>query len=225
MANGPEPVPQRSRLGRLGHAILQTFFKGLIAILPIAATVYVLVALANILESPTRKLIEPLLTYKGTDGEFHSHYYPGTGFLVAVLVICVLGVLINAWLVQQFLAASESLLKRLPVAKTVLSSVRDLMGFFAKSGKQPAGQVVLVSLSPTGPKLIGFVTRQDLTDANLGGDAQDLVAVYCPFSYALGGFTLLVQRSAIQPANMKAEEAMRFALTAGMKKADEPAKK
>jgi uncharacterized membrane protein len=42
------------------------------------------------------------------------------------------------------------------------------------------------------------------------------VAVYLPMSYQIGGYTTMIPRSAIQPVDMSIEEAMRFAVTAGM---------
>lgn len=205
-----------SRFGRIWRAVTQTFFKGLIAILPIAATVYVLVWLAGYLDNPGRYVLNAIQRGLGLQEPYDI---PGAGLLAGIIVIFVVGLLVNAWLIQQLLGASESLVQRLPLAKTVFSSVRDLMGFFAKSGNRPAGQVVIVTLNGTGARMVGFITRQDVSDLSLGGlETQDLVAVYFPFSYAVGGFTLLLPRSTVLPVDMPVEAAMRFALTAGMKK-------
>lgn len=65
-------------------------------------------------------------------------------------------------------------------------------------------------------KLLGLVTRMTFTDLPDGiGDDQS-VAVYLPMSYQLGGFTVIVKRSQIEPINMTTEDALRFAITAGM---------
>ena len=42
------------------------------------------------------------------------------------------------------------------------------------------------------------------------------VLVYLPLSYMIGGYTVLLPRSAVRPLNMSMEEAMRFTLTAGV---------
>lgn len=47
-------------------------------------------------------------------------------------------------------------------------------------------------------------------------DGTDQVAVYLPLSYQIGGYTLLVPRSAVKPVDMSLEDAMRFTLTAGL---------
>jgi uncharacterized membrane protein len=43
-----------------------------------------------------------------------------------------------------------------------------------------------------------------------------MVAVYLPLSYSMGGFTIMVQRTDVRRLDMTVEEAMRFAITAGM---------
>ncbi len=169
----PDNLPHISPLGRVWLAVTRTFFKGLIAILPIAATVYVLVWLAGFLDTPGRAALEGIQLAMGIRKPYNI---PGTGLVAGLIVIFCVGVLINAWLIRQLLLASEALLQKLPLAKTVFSSVRDLMGFFSKSGKGPAGQVVAVELG--GAKILGFITRQDLSDIPLGPDAGDTVAVY-----------------------------------------------
>lgn len=50
-----------------------------------------------------------------------------------------------------------------------------------------------------------------------GDDADDpIVAVYLPMSYMIGGYTVLLPRSALTPLDISFEDAMRFAVTAGL---------
>jgi uncharacterized membrane protein len=90
------------------------------------------------------------------------------------------------------------------------------MGFFSSSDKKPMRRAVMVTVGNTSLRLIGFITREDFGDlpAGIGGDGN--VAVYLPMSYQIGGFTTMVPRSAVQPIDMSIEQAMRFAVTAGM---------
>ena len=63
--------------------------------------------------------------------------------------------------------------------------------------------------------VLGFLTNGNISfiDKTL---RPDLVAVYLPLSYQIGGYTILVPRSAVKPAELPMNEAMRFAITAGM---------
>ncbi len=203
-----KPLPQR-----LAVAFMQTFAKGLIAILPVGAFILLLAWFYSVFENffgtPIRSAIH--LIFPG------DYYIPGMGFLLGMVLIFLLGLFLNALIVRQLLQASEGLLQRLPLAKTVMSSVRDVTGFFTKSEKRQMNQVVVVNIQETGFKMVGFITRQDLSDLPQGMSGSDMVSVFFPLSYAMGGFTALVPRTRIQPVEMSMEDAMRFVLTAGMK--------
>ena len=79
------------------------------------------------------------------------------------------------------------------------------------------GQVVTVTLHEGGPRLLGFLTRESLNDLPEGLGGEGTVAVYLPMSYQIGGYTLILPRSAVTPVEMGIEDAMRFAVTAGVK--------
>jgi uncharacterized membrane protein len=59
-------------------------------------------------------------------------------------------------------------------------------------------------------------SREDFTDLPDGFVGEGVVAVYLPFSYSMSGFTILVRRTDVRRLDMTVEEAMRFAITAGL---------
>ena len=44
--------------------------------------------------------------------------------------------------------------------------------------------------------------------------------MFFPYSYQVGGFTMIVPRQSVQPLDMCLEDAMRFIVTAGAKAGD-----
>jgi uncharacterized membrane protein len=77
------------------------------------------------------------------------------------------------------------------------------------------GQVVRVRVADH-MHLIGFVTREDFTTLPAGLGGADVIAVYLPMSYQVGGYTVLLPRRLVEPVDMSVEDALRFAVTAGM---------
>ena len=71
--------------------------------------------------------------------------------------------------------------------------------------------------SPANPRVKHAAALRDAQNEGTGG--ADKVAVYLPMSYQLGGFTVIVPRSRIREVPMKAEEALRFCVTAGVSRA------
>ncbi len=184
------------------------FFTGLAAVLPVLLTFYILAWLGAKAESVFGVTLSLLLPERW--------YKPGMGLLAGVVFIFLVGLTLRAWVVRRFFSLGERLLNRIPLVKAIYGSIRDLMNFFG--GKdQGFSQVVLVRLGDTQMKLLGFVTREDFSDLPAGLAGEGVVAVYMPMSYQIGGYTVLLPRSAIEPVNMSMQEAMKFAVTGGMK--------
>lgn len=189
----------------------KVFFRGLITLLPITLTIYILYSAVIILENLLGSVLRVILP--------EAYYIPGFGLLLTLASIYGFGLLLNHYLTGRILMGLEEGLTRVPFLKTIYSPLRDLMNLFSRSGQKDLKGAVLVSIGDTGAKLLGIVTRENFNDINLGQMADGHVTVYVPFSYALGGYTILVPRSRITPLDLPIEKAMSLAIT-GWVKAD-----
>ena len=95
-------------------------------------------------------------------------------------------------------------------------AIRDFFDYFSPTSKKEFEQVVAVSIGNTGMQVIGFVTQANPQHLPEDFREQDNILVYMPLSYMIGGYAVLMPRSAVRPLNMSMEEAMRFTLTAGV---------
>ena len=188
--------------------IWNTVLKGLVAILPIGLTVYVVYWLAVTAERLFSTVIKLLVP---------AHYWPGLGLLTGFIVLYFVGLAVNAWFVHRALRMSDALFARIPVVKTIYLAIRDFMRFFPSSGHgSDLRRVVLVQFGPG--KVIGFVTAESdemLRRSNPAGD--DMVAVYLPMSYMVGGYTIFLPRELIETTSLSVEEGMRIALMGGVR--------
>jgi len=190
-------------------SIGRIFLTGILTILPILATIYLVVWLFTAVE----RFLGKQLLFLMPD----EYYRAGMGLLAALVVIFLIGLLMRAWLFRQLIKFGEALLLKLPLIKVVYRSLKDLFGLFSDDKSSEALQVVSVQLPGTDMRLLGFLTRSDFSDMPKGVGNEDDVAVYLPMSYQVGGYTVLIPRSGITPVPMSREEAMRFVLTAGLK--------
>lgn len=178
---------------------------GLITMLPVILTLYLLYWLAVSAETLLGELIP------------HELYLPGVGVATALLSAFTVGVLMHSQPVQRLFERGERFFfYRLPLVKSVYSSIRDFLDYFSPSRKKDFQQVVAVTLADSGVRLIGFVTQASPSQLPEALQDTDSVLVYLPMSYMIGGYAVLVPRTAIQPLNISMEEAMRFVLTAGV---------
>lgn len=181
--------------------------RGLVVVLPMALTVWLLWWIGASTETLLRNLIVLVVPER--------FYQPGMGIVAALALLLSAGVLVNAFIVRRFLAAWESMMDRIPIIKSVYGAFRDFMQLLPSGGQRRELQrVVLARFS--GAAAIGFVTRDDAAELGIDAIGADMVAVYFPLSYQIGGYTLLLPRTAVEPIDLPVETAMRLVLTGGM---------
>jgi len=188
-------------------SLSKIFLSGLAAILPMAITIYILFWLGSGAENRLGGLIQLIVPQK--------YYWAGMGLIAGLILVFAVGLLLNALVIRNLFVWGEAWLAKVPLVKTLYGSIRDLMKFVSNSKGKQMGQVVTVKIGEPDIMVLGFLTNEDVSfiDKTL---RPDLVAVYLPLSYQIGGHTVLVPRSAVKLADLPMNEAMRFAITAGM---------
>jgi uncharacterized membrane protein len=147
-----------------------------------------------------------------------EYYRTGMGLLVALAAVFGVGLLMHGILFRRLFGWAERLLLEIPLVRSIYAALRDLLGLFAQH-KEPSLQVVVATLPGTDWRLLGFVTRAELADLPDGVAREGDIALYLPFSYQIGGYTVFVPRECVRPVAMSREDAMKFILTAGLKSA------
>jgi uncharacterized membrane protein len=193
--------------------IANIFLKGLGAALPIALTLYLVFWLGSLLETLLRPAIMLAMP--------KDIYLAGMGFIAGLVLILLFGLLIEVWVVRRLLQVAEDLLGRIPLIKTIYGGLRDFMDYFARMKKSKEMQKV-VSVSIGDIRAIGLLTGEASNFLPGEHSMRNLVAVYLPMSYQLGGFTVYVPREAVAPIDLPVEDAMRLILTAGMSSVPQP---
>jgi uncharacterized membrane protein len=183
------------------------FFRGLVTLLPIAITIYILYSAIIILENLLGSLLRQLL----------PTYIPGLGFFLTLVLIFLFGLILNNYLSARIVHAVEQKLTQVPFIKAIYSPLRDLMNLFKRSEAPEMKGVVLVQIGETGAMAMGVVTRESFADLSFKNHVGERVAVYFPFSYGLGGYTLLIPREKVKSIDLPIEKAMSLAITGWVK--------
>jgi uncharacterized membrane protein len=137
------------------------------------------------------------------------------GIVAGVLLLLAAGTLVNAYIVRRVIARWERFLDRIPVVKTIYGATRDFARLLPTGGKRhDLKRVVLARFGDA--RIIGFVTRDDASELGIVAAKDDLLAVYFPMSYQIGGYTALLPRASVQPLDLSVETAMRLVLTGGL---------
>ena len=190
--------------------ILTLTMSGLVTVLPLALTVYVIWWLVNTLEEWLHRALIALRIISP------EHYYPGLGLIAGFLLLLFVGSVVNAYAGKILLKYWNDFLGRIPVVKTLYGGFRDVVSLLPSGTgeRRDLQRVVLARFADV--HAIGFVTRVDVPAALLAHGGADWVTVFFPMSYAFGGYTIYLPRDKVQPLDISVEDAMRLEITAGL---------
>lgn len=187
--------------------VRQVFLRGLVAVLPLAATIYLLIWLASSFESLLGPMLRLLLP--------EDVYLPGMGVGAGLIAIFLVGLALQGWLGRRIWALGELIVDRTPLVRPIYGAVKQVVSYVGGT-EQPQGRtVVTVGFDELPVRLLGLVTREDVTFLSQELE-EGLVAVFLPWSYQIGGFTVYVPRSALEPVDLTPQQALRLSLTAGV---------
>ncbi|WP_020677054.1 DUF502 domain-containing protein [Geopsychrobacter electrodiphilus] len=187
------------------NIVIGYFLRGLLFVVPIAVTLYVVVQLFQFIDGLLARVVNPYL----------PNYVVGTGLglVVLILVITLLGIITSSVIAQQVQLLIGKALERVPLIKTIYSAIKDLLSAFVGKEKR-FEQPVLVKLGHNLEiERVGFLTKSSLADIGLDSDK---VAVYLPHAYAWSGNLVIVPRNLVTPLNIKPAEAMKLIISGGV---------
>jgi len=172
--------------------LLKNFLRGLVIVVPIAVTVYLLVqaflSLDRLLRLPT----------------------PGLGIAILLGATILIGALAGNFVGRRFFGLTEKLFTRAPIVRIVYSAIKDLLEAFV-GNKRRFDRPVTVEVTDH-LRTFGFITRDDLGSLGLPGD----VAVYVPFSYTWDGCLLIVARDRVRPLEADSASVMALVVSGGV---------
>jgi uncharacterized membrane protein len=184
----------------------KTFLTGLVALLPITATVYLFFWVMGAAETFFGRIMQFVLPAQW--------YRPGMGLAASVAMIFLVGLLLEFILIKTFAVRFEEIIYRVPLVKSIYGSIREFLAFLLEGKGKGPRQVVAFTFA-NNLTLVGFITKRDLSFVN-SDSTVGKVAVYFPFSYQIGGYTVMVPVEQLIPLDMPMEQAMRFVMTAGI---------
>ncbi|MEJ5996277.1 DUF502 domain-containing protein [Pedobacter sp. Du54] len=193
-------------MNRIGKALLNYLIKGLLIVLPVALSVFIVIWAVTTVDSWLN--INNILGVDPKTGA--NRNIPGLGLGLVLTIILISGIFVTNFVTEPMYNWFKRVMNRLPLLNFIFSSIKDLTEAFVGDEKK-FNHPVLVEVEG-GMKRIGFLTQNDLTKLNLPGDA----IVYFPFSYSFAGQVYVVSKDRIKPLNMSAADAMKLVVSGGV---------
>ena len=192
---------------------------GLLVWLPLAVTVWLLTAVLGMVDG----LFGWLLTATQALLPAGAHEFlemlrrvPGLGLAVMVGALLLTGIFAANFVGQWWLRQGGRLLQRIPIVKSIYSSVKQVSDTLFSSSGNAFREAVLVQYPRAGSWTIAFVTGRP------GGEAAehlhaDYVSLYVPTTpNPTSGFFLMVPRTDIIALRMSVDEALKYIISMGV---------
>ena len=183
--------------------LIKYFGQGLLYLVPIAITIYVIASMFSYVDNITAPLEEKYIGFQ----------IPGLGLLIMVLFITLFGLIGSTIFFRPLIHYFEILINRAPLIKDIYSAVQDLMSAFV-GGKKKFNEPVLIKMDTNGLLRIGFITRKDGVEEM--GITKDQVVVYLPYSYGIMGTVIIVPKESVIPIYLPSTEVMKFIVSGGV---------
>jgi len=185
----------------LGRKARGHFLAGILAVIPIAATVLILIWLFTTLDS----ILQPVIQL------IWGHPVPGVGFGIAILLIYLVGVIVSNVIGKRLLNYGESLLARVPVVRQVYTGIKQISESFSMPGKSGFMQTVLVEFPRKDIWTVGFITKESPTQS---GEIQ--LNIFIPTApNPTSGFLQIVKEDEIIRTDIPVSEALQMIISAG----------
>lgn len=196
---------------RLLRQLRDTFISGLLAIIPVGATVYIVWFLYHRIdgavgrETPFGMMVEKAL----------GRWIPGMGIFLTLVLILLVGLVTRNFIGRALQRYLDRAFSSVPGVGKMYSTVKRFMNALLKQETSSFKEVVMFEYPRAGINIIGLVTNDQL------GKLQDETGEECVIVYAptapnpLSGMMLVIPRKQVTHLDIPVEDALSMILSSG----------
>jgi uncharacterized membrane protein len=203
----------------MSHSVRKYIIAGLLVWLPLAITIWVLLWLLGLMDGVFSWLLtigQHVLPH-GADATIESlRRVPFLGVVVMAAMLLATGVFVTNIFGQWWVKQWDRLLSRIPLVKSIYSSVKQVSDTLFSSSGNAFREAVLVQYPHPGSWTIAFVTGKPSGEVAGRLDGEH-VSLYVPTTpNPTSGFFLMMPRATVRPLQMSVDEALKYIISMGV---------
>ncbi|HVG05645.1 MAG TPA: DUF502 domain-containing protein [Burkholderiaceae bacterium] len=184
---------------------------GLLVWIPLAITFWVLDLIVSTMDQTL--LLLPTNWRPDTLLQFHV---PGIGLLLSLLIVLVTGVLAANIIGERLLRWWHGLLNRIPIVRSIYSSVKQISDTLLATRGQSFRKVVMIEFPQRGQWTLGFVVGSPGATI-AAATAVDAITVYVPTApNPTSGYVLVVRPDDVREVDISVDDALKFHISLGV---------
>ena len=189
----------------------KNIFTGLIVLIPLVLTFWVIYSLAHFLDQ-----VVLLLPYEYQPNQLIGFNIPGVGVILTVTAIFVVGLIANNFFGKRLISLYEVILDKLPFVKSIYGGIKQVSDTLFSNNSNAFSKAVLIE----------FPDAKNYTFAFITGDTDEKIAkilkgkyvnVYVPTTpNPTSGYTLMVPRNKIKEIDVSVDQALKYVISMGV---------
>ena len=187
-------------------------FSGLLTLVPLVITLWVLDWVVSTLDQTLRILPEAWQPQ-----QLLGMNIPGLGVLFALLIVLSIGALASNFIGNKLVNWWHALLHRIPVVRSIYSGVKQVSDTLFSEKGNAFRKALLVQWPREGMWTIAFLTGQPGGDVARHLNGQDYVSVFVPTTpNPTGGYFVMVHKRDCVELTMSVDEALTYVISMGV---------
>ncbi len=180
---------------------------GILVSVPMILTFYIVVTIVNFFDN--------LIVANLFAGTFIAKI-PGIGIIITVVSLIVLGFTASNFLGKFFVQIGDSILNRIPIVRTIYSTIKQIFDTLLSNQSKAFREVVLVEYPRPGMWSLAFVTSENKGEIQRK-TVDDVVNIFIPTTpNPTSGFLLFVPKKDVIVLDMKPDTAMKLIISGGV---------
>ena len=188
------------------------FFTGLAITAPLGITIYLSFIFINFVDNNVKNLVPN----KYNPDTYLPFDIPGTGLIVAIISIIIIGFLTAGIFGRFFVKLGENIINKLPVIRSIYNALKQIFQTILGSSSKAFREVVVIEYPRKGLWAIAFITSETKGEVK-GKLKHDSVNVFLPTTpNPTSGFMLFVPKKDLIRLSMNIEEGMKLVISGGI---------
>ncbi|MDA5555683.1 DUF502 domain-containing protein [Shimia sp. MMG029] len=205
--------PNKHRVGFLG-GLRSSFFTGIVVILPIALTIWLVWTLIGWVDG----FVLPLVPSTIQPEKYIGINLRGVGLIIFLVFTVLVGWIAKGLIGRSLLRFAEDLVDRMPVVRSIYSGVKQIAETVFAQSERSFEKACLIEYPRRGIWAIGFISTTAKGEvAESAATTNGLVSVFVPTTpNPTSGFLLFFPKDDIIELEMSVEDAAKLVISAGL---------
>ena len=189
----------------------KNIFTGLIVLIPLVLTLWVIYSLAHFLDQ-----VVLFLPYEYQPNQLVGFNIPGVGVILTIASLFLVGLSANNFFGKRFISLYEIILDKLPFVKSIYGGIKQVSDTLFSNNSNAFSKAVLIEFPDAKNYTFAFITGE--TDERISKILKGkYVNVYVPTTpNPTSGYTLMVQRNKIKEIDVSVDQALKYVISMGV---------